>query len=512
MYWTPLLGWALLALSMSVAQAQTADPSAPAPEAPSGGAGQGTTTPGVSVTPSNVVPPISPSVIPVPVTAPTGNVAPGPPAASGTAPSREGVRSPGVEGVPQSPISGTLSQPVNGPTGGSVSSPYGGTGYTSEELGITMGAFRLYPALEVTTGVDNNVFAQKRAEGTTSSASAIIVPSLELRSQWLNHQLRFLLSGGFGYYSNAPTQNYSNLTAQVDGKIEILEDFYLTPSIAFKRATEALGTPNVAFAQAPTVVDSIPMKLAVYQKFNRFFYEVSGGATSIKHYDHSAIISGGQSASERDRMEYEEKVRVGYEVGADVSVFVQPTLNQRRYSNLLTPSRDSDGLGMAGGATYTFSPTSTIEGSVGYSSQRTADGGGTTTALTFGLGGSWNGYAPLTLRPNISRSISESALSAYRNIVSTVLGVDFTYLVYEAWTAIGGLSYTTAEYEPSSGPNAGTPRTDSYMRGQIGFLYSLRPQISIGPVYEYTQGSSTDATGGPSFDRSIFSVRLVARR
>ncbi|MCX7362582.1 MAG: outer membrane beta-barrel protein [Alphaproteobacteria bacterium] len=497
---------------MSVAQAQTADQSAPAPEAPSGSAGQGPSTPGVSVTPTNVVPPVSPSVIPIPTTAPTGGIAPGPGAASGTAPSRDAVRSPGVEGVPQSPISGTLSQPVSNPTGGGINSPYGGTGYTSEELGITMGAFRLYPAIDVTTGVDNNVFAQKKSEGTTSSASVIVVPSLELRSQWLNHQLRFLLSGGFGLYANAPTQNYSNVTAQVDGKFEILEDFYLTPSIAFKRATEALGTPNVAFAQAPTVVDSIPLKLAVYQKFNRFFYEAAGGMTSYKHYDHSTIVEGGSSASERDRMEYEERFRFGYEVSDDIAVFIQPTFNQRRYSNILNPLRDSDGFGLAGGSTYTFSPTSSIEGTFGYSGQSTAGGGGTTTALIYGLMGSWNGYAPLTLRPNISRTISESALSAYRNIVQTVYGVDFTYLIHEAWTAIGGLSYTTAEYEPSTGANAGTPRSDNFFRGQIGFLYSLRPQISIGPVYEYTQGSSTDAVAGPSFDRQIFSVRLVARR
>lgn len=411
-----------------------------------------------------------------------------------------------------SPISGTLSQPVNNPAGGGVTSPYGGTGYTTEELGITMGAFRLYPAIEVTTGVDNNVFAQKQSEGTVSSASVIVVPSLELRSQWLNHQLRFLLSGGLGYYTNAPTQNYQNVTAQVDGKLEILEDFYLTPSIAFKRATEALGTPNVAFAQAPTVVDSIPIKLAVYQKFNRFFYEVAGAATAFKHYDRSTILPGGSSATERDRMEYDERFRFGYEFSEDLSVFIQPTLNQRRYSNILVPARDSDGFGMGGGAIYTFSPTSSIEGTAGYSGQTTAGGGATTSAFTFGLSGSWNGYPPLTLRPNISRTINESALSAYRNIVQTVYGVDFTYLVHEAWTAIGGLSYTTAEYEPASGPNAGTPRTDGFFRGQIGFLYSLRPQISIGPVYEYTQGSSTDLAAGPSFDRQIFSVRLVARR
>jgi hypothetical protein len=57
------------------------------------------------------------------------------------------------------------------------------------------------------------------------------------------------------------------------------------------------------------------------------------------------------------------------------------------------------------------------------------------------------------------------------------------------------------------------PRTDNFFKGSIGLLYEVRPQFSIGPLYEYTQGSSTDvAAGGPQFSRNFFSIRLVARR
>jgi len=44
-------------------------------------------------------------------------------------------------------------------------------------------------------------------------------------------------------------------------------------------------------------------------------------------------------------------------------------------------------------------------------------------------------------------------------------------------------------------------------------LYSLRPQVQIGPLYEHTSGSSTNvADGGPSFTREVISIRVVGAR
>ena len=110
------------------------------------------------------------------------------------------------------------------------------------------------------------------------------------------------------------------------------------------------------------------------------------------------------------------------------------------------------------------------------------------------------------------RSINESALSNYQNYVSTVAGIDFTYDIHYPWKAVGGLSYNIADYTPAPGMGV-NPRSDSFVKASIGFLYEVRPQYSIGPVYEYSQGTSTDvAAGGPQFSRNFFSVRLVAKR
>jgi hypothetical protein len=381
------------------------------------------------------------------------------------------------------------------------------------DLGISIGAFTLYPVLDLNLGYDDNVFATPAP--TTPSAVAVIRPSLELRSEWLNHSLRLLASGGFGFYASAPTQNFQNYVLQADGRLDIRTDLWLNGLVAFRRSTEALGTPNVSFAQAPTVVDSVPIELSLYQRFNRLFYQFTVAATRYWYYDFSTITSLGLPAGSRDRTEYEERLKIGYEVIPDrLSFFIAPSINQRIYVDTINAAgqqRDSTGWNFGVGASLTLGPKSSLEASIGATSQ--TYGGTATSATTFSLSGTWNGYEPLMLRPVLMRTINESALSNYQNYVSTVAGIDFTYDIHYPWKAVGGLSYNVADYTPVAGLAGVNPRTDYFVKASIGLLYEVRPQYSIGPLYEFSQGTTTDvAAGGPQFTRNFFSIRLVARR
>lgn len=381
------------------------------------------------------------------------------------------------------------------------------------EVGISVGAFTLYPSIEVQAGYDSNVYATSAP--TVGSPYTLIRPVLELKSDWLNHSLRVLAGGGFGFYSNASTQNYWNGYVQADGRLDIREDFYATGMIGVRRQTEALGTPNAQVASSPTVVDSIPVEVGLYQRFNRFFYDFKASVTRYQYTDNSIISAGGLPAASRNRIEYDERVRLGYEILEGVDVWVAPGLNQRIYDQFVNAAgqqRDSNGWNVNLGATIKFTTKSSLEGFIGYTNQTYIADGTSTPAFTFGLAGSWNGYEPLTLRPAFMRTINESAYSNYTNYVSTTLGVDFSYDIHDAWQMVGGTGINMAEYTPAPGSGVG-PRTDYYWRASLGLLYALRPQIQIGPLYEHTTGWSTDvASGGPSYNREVFSLRVVAKR
>ena len=173
-----------------------------------------------------------------------------------------------------------------------------------------------------------------------------------------------------------------------------------------------------------------------------FFYQLKGAAVKYWYYDYSTITALGLPAASRNRTEYVEALTLGYEILEGINIFISPGLNQRIYAdtvNIANQQRDSTGYNMNLGGSVTIGKRTSLDAAIGYTSQAYLSDGSTTTAGTFSLGGTWNGYEPLILRPAISRSINGSALTNYQNYVSTVIGVDWIYQVHCAWKMIGGL-------------------------------------------------------------------------
>lgn len=513
--WSPILGWALLTCSASMALAQIGVAVPGVSDTPITSSDQTTNSPGDQTggtSAPGTTGGLSPTVTPPPVARPTIADIALPPGTTVANPSTQLI--PGLSDI----FSGGASGGANGI---SLAGFSGGGAPGGEELGITVGSFRLYPAIDITTGIDNNVFATNNVTTATTtptlSLSTIVAPSLALRSDWLNHSINFLLGGGFGFYASAPTQNYQNYFLIVDGKIDVRDDVAVIYSFGYRRATEALGTANVAFAQAPTVAESIPVTLALTKRFNRVTVEAGGGVNRSWFTDNSVISSSGLDAQSRNRKAYEEHFRLSYDLSEDVTLSVTPSITQTRYDlnpDTLGQNRDSGTAALGFGASWIINPTSTLSGNVGYSVSSGALG--STSAYTFALSGSWNGYAPLSVRPSLARGISETALSAYRNTITTVLGVEFAYQMFDEFALVGGLSYSLADYQPADQGALGlaapaAARQDAFARGSIGFLWQPRPQFSIGPIFEYTQGSSSEPTG-PAYTRQLLSIRLSARR
>ena len=549
--WTPLLGWALLSCGVSSAWAQGAVPGA------SPGAGtETTTTTGApaadvrSIVPGADTPAIDPttglpivndfntpgssttgggtgvrsSVTPTTAIQPAATL----PAITPQSNSGASVAGPNATTLTTLPAtSEVMSLPsfgttiVNAPFGASGAAPVlssGGGATDSPELGITVGSFRLFPAIEINVGADSNVFAQPPSAGPIGSLYTTIAPSLDLRSDWMNHALHVGINGTMGNYASASTQNYQNYTLQADGKIDIHTDFFVTWSIAYKQSTEPLGSPNATAATAPTIVNTVPLTLGVSQHIGRFFYQADGSATHYSYVDNQQVSSAGLPAASRERNEYGETFRFGYDLFEDLAFFISPAFNQIRYVSDTT--RNADGQTFNVGTSWKPSLTTSLEATVGLLSQTDATGS-TTSGLGYGLSGTWNGYTPLTLRPSIQRSVTQTALVTFTSALSTTYALDFNYLIHDAWTATGGFSLTTSDYPASAATSSttsgttgttATPRTDSFYRFQIGLLYTVRPQIQIGPFFEYDTSTTTDPTNGPIYDRQIFSVRLIARR
>ena len=416
-------------------------------------------------------------------------------------------------------------QPVASPVPKDTGAPKQGpdNAPNNDELGISVGSFRLYPVLDLRLGYDSNVYAQPAGQ-QVSSLYAAVRPSLSLASDWSNHMLNFNANGIFGWYTNASSQNYQNFNVSTDGRFDIQRDWYLSANAAFIRSTEALGSPDVAFATSPTVQNSIPLNIALYQRFNRLFYQASAGLTRYSYQDFGTLSGSSLPANNRDRTEYGENLRGGYEIREGWDIWAQGGLNQRRYVdsfNIGNQQRNSDGWAATAGSTLDLGGISKLEGFLGYTVQtyqNAPTGTGLTTgnvptgAFIFGLAGAWNGYEPLVVRPFVVRSVNETAFTSYLNYVSTTIGVEFTYQLQSEWQMNGGGSYSIAAYTPVTGVPNTTVHSDNFYRASLGLSYSLRPQIAIGPLYEFSSGYGPDPTASPNYTRHVIMVRLVAKR
>ena len=265
------------------------------------------------------------------------------------------------------------------------------------ELGIPLGSFRLYPTLDVRAGYDTNVFATPAT--ATGSAYEAIRPSLDVRSDWNNHMLNFGAYGAFGFYNSATSQNYQNFGFNTDGRFDIYRDWYVTASAAFTGTTEALGTPDVAQAQAPigrlcgapqpwqctSASTGCSTRPTPAPRACAIRITASSTRTRFPPAAGTAICSASHCGP---AMNFAK---------ASMSGCRAPSINAATCSNvnIAGQQRDSDGWSVTGGSTLDLGGISKLEGFVGYSQQNYFSAGVTTGAVVFGLGGAWNGYQPL---------------------------------------------------------------------------------------------------------------------
>ena len=327
--------------------------------------------------------------------------------------------------------------------------------------------------------------------------------------------LNFGAYGAFGFYNSATSQNYQNFGFNTDGRLDIYRDWYVTASAAFTGTTEAFGTPDVAQAQAPSVVYAVPLNLGMYQRFNRLFYQANASATGLRYSDYSQLNTNALPAGSRDRNLFGESLRAGYELRDGFDVWVQGALNQRRYLqnvNVAGQQRDSDGWTVTGGSTLDLGGISKLEGFVGYSQQNYSSAGVTTGAVVFGLVGTWNGYQPLTVRPFVVRSINETVYTNYQDYVSTTIGAQFDYTIHSDWQLNAGASVSLLDYTPVPGATGSFQHTDDFYRFSLGLLYAFQPQLQIGPLYEFSAGNGPDPNTSQNFTRHVIMLRFVAKR
>lgn len=379
--------------------------------------------------------------------------------------------------------------------------------------GVQVGSFKLFPELELDQVYNDNIYATSASVGKTGSFIEQIKPTLDLRSDWNVHQLNLFATGAIGLYSLDPSfNNFYDVSVGGDGRLDIQRDWNVYGGGAWARRHEERGAPNtVTGAGFPiTVYNQASANLGYYQKFTRLSVRADGRFDNYNYFDNGLNPAAGViTNSQRNRNEFREALRLGYEMFPGYEFWVRGSLNQRTYLQLSNGvDRGSNGYNIVGGILFDLGGITSIEAFAGYMQQSYNNGQfANVSAPTFGIGGYWNPIRELWVKPYLRRSVDDSSLTTSGGFISTSAGLDVDYNMRPNIRLSAHGDYSIADYLASAGV-VGT-RYDQYWTFRVGALYLPTPNFFIGPSYQFT--SRTSNQPGSDFNQNLLMLRLGTR-
>src|ERR1700704_4974097 len=148
---------------------------------------------------------------------------------------------------------------------GVVNSPRG----DYDPKGMPLGGFRLFPALTLDIGFDDNIYRTPANEN--SSLFFDVAPRLDLRSQWANHMLN--VHGGLLYknYTSANSETHTDWDVGANGRLDIVRGADIAADISYLSTRETRFSPDLPGSAAkPTPFAVFHSALRIEGKPARF--------------------------------------------------------------------------------------------------------------------------------------------------------------------------------------------------------------------------------------------------
>ena len=368
-----------------------------------------------------------------------------------------------------------------------------------DPLGIRAGSCLLFPTLDAVGVYDSNVYAT--TNNTKSDFYADITPALSLQSDWNSNALIVQTSGEIKRYAEQVSENVSNFTGLVGGRLDVVHDVYFTAVGGYEIQHEDRNSPDALNGKFPIEYDVALGQLGYVHEAGRLGLRING---LITNYDyHNGITSSGLPVIETDRSrtEYSATGRVSYEIVPGYHGFVQASGNVRDYNSKFDAGgfqRSSTGYEVDIGTAFALGPTINGEVYVGYIDQnyddaRLKDGSG----VAFGGNLLWNVTQLTSIRASVARTVEETIISPASSYLQTTVSLGVEHELLRDFLISGALTYIVQDYE-------GINRTDDNYGANLQMRYLLNRNLSAGVGFNYVKRSSNsvgDAVGA-AYDRT----------
>jgi hypothetical protein len=357
-----------------------------------------------------------------------------------------------------------------------------------DAVGVRAGAFTVFPEASLTGTYNDNIYA------TDTNTESDFITTLGARvsavSNWSRHALNLRAGLSQHWYDDNSDEDRLDWDVGGNGRIDITRDTNIAAGLSYAELSEDRGAPNSPGGAAEPVEYSLfQANAALNHRFNRVTSRL--GATYADYdYDDTPAVGGGPALDQdfRDREQFTQFLRLGYDVSPDTNVYIEGTLNQRKYDQqppAVALNRDSDGYAVVVGSEFRL--TNLAQGGVfvGYQKQEYDDPTlSDIDGIAFGANVDWFVTPLTTVRFEAASTIEETISAGASGFTDNSVGLRVDHELMRNVILGGHASYANQDYE-------GISRDDDVIRAGLGVDYLLNRNFSLRLGYDYTDRDSS---------------------
>lgn len=374
-------------------------------------------------------------------------------------------------------------------------------------MGIKAGSFLIIPKADLDVTHSDNIYAT--TNNTESDMITTLRPEVKVKSNWNRHALNAMARQETVRYNDNRSENHNNLTLAADGRVDIMRDTSIGGGVSFARDHEDRGNPNsLASNSKPVEYTTSIARLGLYRGLGRASARFDTEAKKLDYKDGYTSAGAFVDNGQRDRDEYTNSLRLGWQFDPRFEGFVKGTMDTRNYKRDFSTgyvNRGNNGSSLVAGTTFDVSGKTKGEVFAGvvernYNNPTFKD----ISEPTWGGKVTWNFSELTSVIAGVDRTIEETTIGASSGYVSTAYTAKVEHALTRDVLLSGNVGWTENEYKGT----AANQRQDDVFSVGAGADYYLGKNFKAGVGYTY-QDRDSNVTGG-DFDRNMLMLRLTA--
>lgn len=364
-----------------------------------------------------------------------------------------------------------------------------------------VGAFLLYPLLEVKGAYNDNIYANDTRE--TSDYIGSVKPQAVLQKPYGRHFFEWRGAAEIQRALEESSEDIENYDTAFRARLEARNDLIIPLEAGYKiDHAERKNSRSSQIAATPFKDETLHAKGGLIYTPGRLKLSLLGRAASLRLDDNTDLISG--AAIDRDvadRNVYDFTAETAYEFHPNWAPFIQGSYHREDFQNL-RGGVNQDNTTWRGLAGLNFDYKGLVTGRLGAGADwRDFDAGSVRDTTNFALEGSItaNISRSTQLLGDISRiTITDNDLLA--GLVSTKTGLGVKHELRPDLYLLSDAGYTLDDFEAS------TREDDIYSAG-LSLQYISGPALRLALEYDYEQRESSSS--GLDFTQNIIMLRLL---